>query len=198
MIANSSVEGWVDPAFSACLDAFRSNFGDDGELGAACAIYQNGRPLLDAWGGTAVAGSVEPWRTNTAVPVFSVTKGIAALCVLAQVDRGKIELDAPVARSWPEFAVHGKDRVTVREALGHRAGVPVITGQVTIDDLADPAAMSARLAQERPVFEPGSSHLYHAITIGWITTELLRRAAGQPLGEWFREHLADPLDLNIA
>lgn len=197
MIADASVEGWVDPDFRACFDAFRSNFGDGGELGAACSIYRNGKPVLDVWGGTAVPATAQPWQRGTAVPVFSVTKGVAVLCVLAQVDAGKIDLDAPLSRYWPEFGQNGKDQVTVRQALGHRAGVPVISGPVTIADLADPAAMSARLASEEPVFEPNSDHIYHAITIGWITTELLRRTTGQQVGAWLRDHVADPLELNI-
>lgn len=197
MNADMPVEGSVDPAFRACFDAFRSNFEKGGELGAACAIYRNGQPILDVWGGIALADIEQPWQRDTAVPVFSVTKGVAALCVLAQADQGKIDLDAPLARYWPEFGEHGKDRVTVREALAHRAGVPAFTGPVTIEELADPTAMSARLANEPPAFEPGSAHLYHAITVGWITTELVRRATGQQVGAWFRDHIANPMGLNI-
>ncbi len=197
MNLTDTIEGWVDPAFAPCLEAFRANFSEGGELGAACAIYVDGRLVLDAWGGVAERDTGQRWRRDTVVPFFSVTKGVAAICVLAQVSRGLLDLDRPVADYWPEFAAHGKGKVTVREALGHRAGIPVIEGAVTIGDLADPRAMSHRLAQERPLFEPGSSHIYHALTIGWITTELVRRAAGHQLGRWFRDELADPLDLNI-
>lgn len=193
----SSVHGWVDPAFSSCLDAFRENFAADAELGAACAIYRHGEPILDAWGGIAAAGQNTPWTEDTVVPVFSITKGVAALCVLSLVSDGRFGLNQPVARHWPSFGAHGKDRISIAGALGHRAGVPTITGPITLEDLAHPQEMSARLAAENPLFEPGTAHYYHAVTVGWITTELVRRATGQQVGEWFRKNLAEPLGLNI-
>ena len=193
----SSIEGQADPVFAGCLEAFEANFADNGELGAACAIYHEGRCVLDAWGGIASSETNTPWTRDTVAPVFSVTKGVAVVCVLALVERGLLDLNSPVARYWPEFAAFGKGVVTVREALAHRAGVPVLSGEVTIEDLSDPAAMAARLAQEEPVFEPGSQHGYHAVTIGWITSELVRRVTGSSIGAWFRANLAEPLELNI-
>ncbi len=198
MTMGYKVHGWADPAFSGCLDAFTDNFGRGGELGAACAIYRHGEPVLDAWGGIADRRTGTPWTRDTAVPVFSVTKGIAALCVLMLVERGLIDLDRPVADYWPEFAAKGKDRVTVREALAHRAGVPVIEGPVDRAQLVDPVGMAARLAAGTPLFAPGSAHAYHAITIGWITSELTRRVTGQSIGAWLRQHVAGPRSLNIA
>jgi CubicO group peptidase (beta-lactamase class C family) len=196
MSGEFDIQGSCDPRFVRCADAFRANFCDGGELGAACAVFFEGKPVVDLWGGRAATDG-EAWHRDTAAPVFSVTKGISALCILSQVSRGAIELDRPVAHYWPEFGVHGKDSVTVREALAHRAGVPLLGGEVTIDDLADPRTMAARLATEAPLFEPGSGHVYHALTIGWITSELMRRVTGQNVGAWFRDHLALPLDLNI-
>lgn len=189
---------WADPEFEPCLDAFRRNLSEGQELGAACAIYRDGRQVLDVCGGITSSASQEAWRPDTAVPVFSVTKGLSAICVLMQAEHGLIDLDRPVSAYWPEFGANGKDRVTVREALGHRAGVPMLSGPVTIADIADTQGMAARLASEPPVFKPGSAHGYHALTIGWITSELVRRVAGQSLGAWFRDHVAKPLDLNIA
>lgn len=196
-MSNDLVEGWCDPAFAPCLDAFRENVANGGELGAACAIYQHGRPVMDAWGGIAQSEGSTKWVRDTVVPFFSVTKGVAALCVLAQVSNGALALDAPVASYWPEFGVHGKDKVTIRDALAHRAGVPALEGACGLDELADTAAMAARLGAQAPLFEPGSAHLYHALTIGWITTELVRRATGLQLGRWLREQLCEPLDLNL-
>lgn len=198
MTNRTNFHGWADPTVSACFDAFRANFEEGGELGAACTIFQNGKPILDAWGGIADQTTGDIWRHNTAVPVFSVTKGIAALCVLIQVERGEIALDRHLTDYWPEFGVEGKDRVTVRDALGHRAGVPMITGPVSRTEFADPVHMAARLAAEKPVFEPGSAHAYHALTIGWITSELVRRTTGQTVGAWFRKNVAEPRLLNIA
>lgn len=197
-MADMNTNGWADPAFEKCFDAFQSNFSEAGELGAACVIYQNGRPVLDAWGGFADHVGGEAWRRDTAVPVFSVTKGVAAVCILMQADRGLIDLDKPVAYYWPEFGAEGKDRVTVRAALAHRAGVPLIDGPVSLDDFGNPGRMAARLAAATPIFEPGSMHGYHAVTVGWITSELMRRITGEPIGTWFRKHVADPRSLNIA
>ena len=196
MSGQFDLRGSCDPRFARVADAFRANFDEDGELGAACAVFVAGEPVVDLWAGSAASGG-EAWQRDTAVPVFSVTKGVAALCILSEVSRGAIELDRPVAYYGPEFGVHGKDSVSVREALAHRAGVPLLSGAITIDDLADPQTMAARLAAETPLFEPGSMHAYHAFTIGWITSELMRRVTGQSVGTWFRDHLALPLHLNI-
>lgn len=197
MTESIDIQGTVDPQYAACRDAFRENFREGGELGAACAVYRNGELVVDLWGGSADAASGASWERDTAVPVFSVTKGIAALCILSRVSAGVIDLDLPLADYWPEFAAHDKGNVSVRRALAHQAGVPLLSGAITLEDLADTAAMAARLANEAPLFEPGSTHAYHAITIGWITSELMRRVTGQTMGSWFRSTLAEPLDLNI-
>lgn len=197
MTGQQDIQGIVAPEFAACRDAFRENFRAGGENGAACAVYVDGELVVDLWGGWADADRQTPWQYDTAAPVFSVTKGVAALCVLSQVSAVAIDLDLPLAHYWPEFAAHGKDRVSVRHALAHRAGVPLLSGAVTIEELADTAAMSARLAEEPPLFEPGSAHAYHAITVGWITSELMRRVTGKTVGHWFRDNLAEPLGLNI-
>lgn len=197
MTNSAKIEGIVDPQFTACREAFEANFREGGERGAACTIYRDGKPVLDLWGGSADATAQTLWYRNTAVPVFSVTKGISALCILSETSNGRIDLDLPVAHYWPEFAAHGKGCVSVRKALAHQAGVPLLTGPVTIEDLADTAAMAARLAAEAPLFEPGAAHAYHAITVGWITSELMRRVTGQTIGGWFRVNVAEPLELNI-
>lgn len=197
MTTRGQIQGTSDPEFAACRDAFEANFREGGERGAACTIYRDGKPVLDLWGGSADATDQTPWYRNTAVPVFSVTKGISALCILSQVSNGKIDLDLPLAHYWPEFAAHGKGDISVRKALAHQAGVPLISGPVAIENLTDTAAMAARLAAETPLFEPGTAHAYHAITVGWITSELMRRVTGQTVGEWFRTNVAGPLDLNI-
>ncbi|WP_084250008.1 serine hydrolase domain-containing protein [Sphingomonas mali] len=197
MQPRSIAEGLVAPGFEPCFDAFQAVLAEGGELGAACAVYWNGQAVVDLWGGTADPRSARRWERDTMVPVFSVTKGIAALCILQLVAQGRLELDQPVAAYWPEFGAHGKDRVTVREALAHRAGVPVLSGAMTIGQLRDLPGMAARLAAEAPLFEPGSAYFYHAITVGWITTELVRQTTGRSLGQWLRDEIAQPLGLNI-
>lgn len=197
MQADPHVAGFVAPGFEPCLDAFRARLADGHELGAACAVHWKGATVVDLWGGVADSTSASLWERDTLVPVFSATKGVAALCILLLVAQGRLSLDQPVAAYWPEFAAHGKDRVTVREALAHRAGVPVIRGPLTIQDLQDLPGMAARLAAEAPLFEPGSAYFYHAFTVGWISSELVRRTTGRSLGQWFRDELARPLELNI-
>ncbi|MET0238518.1 MAG: serine hydrolase domain-containing protein, partial [Sphingobium sp.] len=120
-----------------------------------------------------------------------------AVCVLELAARGLIALDAPIAHYWPEFAQYGKGDVTVAQALGHRAGVPFIDGKIDFAELGDVTEMAARLAAQEPIFEPGKYHIYHAVTIGWITSELVHRVTGKTLGSWFAEQIAAPLDLSM-
>lgn len=193
----NKVQGRYTEGFQSVVDAFSANLAEGEEFGAACAIYQRGKLVVDIWGGVSDTASAEPWLSNTIVPVHSVTKGVAAVCVLHLVDQGLLELDAPVATYWPEFAAHGKQAVTVRDLLGHRAGVPFVDGELTIADIQNPQLMAARLAAQRPAFEPGSSHTYHALTIGWLTSELVRRVTGESIGVWLAQHIAKPLSLDM-
>ena len=185
------------PGLLPCADAFRKNFREDGELGAACTIYRRGELVLDMWGGVARRSEKKAWSCDSIVPVFSVTKGVSAVCILHLVQSGLLELDRQIADYWPEFAAHGKGRVTVREGLAHRAGVPVVDGDISIEDIQDTRGFASRLASQPPIFEPGTSHQYHAITIGWLTSELVWRATGRSIGAYFQESIAKPLDLNI-
>ncbi|AEG50230.1 beta-lactamase [Sphingobium chlorophenolicum L-1] len=194
MMTKAAIEGTVAPGFETCHDAFEANLAR-GEIGAGCAITVGGRLVVDIWGGFADRDRERPWRRDTIVPVFSVSKGVAAVCVLALVARGLIDLNTPVAHYWPEFAQHGKGNVTVAQALGHRAGVPFIDGKIDFAELGDAAQMADRLAAQEPIFEPGKHHIYHPVTIGWITSELVRRVTGRTLGRWFAEQVAAPLDL---
>ena len=193
----SGVEGYVAPGFEPCAKTFRENFGDDGELGAACAVYRRGELVLDMWGGVAHRRENKAWSRNTIVPVFSVTKGVGAICILKLVQEGLLDLDRPIADYWPEFAKHGKDRVTVREGLAHRAAVPVIDGPISIEDIQETRGIASRLASQKPIFEPGAAHQYHAITVGWLTSELVWRVTGRSIGVYFREALAEQLDLRL-
>ena len=191
------VMGFVAPGFEPCADVFRSNFREEGELGAACAIYRRGELVFDMWGGVASRSENKNWSRDAIVPVFSVTKGVGAICILHLVHAGLLELDRPIADYWPEFAAHGKDRVTVRDGLAHRAGVPVIDGTVSIADIQDTRGFAARMANQQPIFEPGTSHQYHAITVGWLTSELVWRVTGRSIGVYFREAIAEQRNLDL-
>ena len=149
------------------------------------------------WGGVARRAENKTWSCDSIVPVFSVTKGVAAICILHLVQAGLLELDRPIADYWPEFSGHGKGCVTVREGLAHRAGVPVIDGHVSIADIQDTRGFASRLANQQPIFKPGTTHQYHAITIGWLTSELVWRVTGRSIGHYFRGAIAEKLDLNL-
>lgn len=191
-----TIGGSVQPGFERCRDAFAAGL-QRGEIGAACAIRVGGVAVVDLWGGIADPATGRPWQEDTIVPVFSVTKGVAAICVLHLVAQGLIDLDRPVAHYWPDFAAGGKDGVTVRQALAHRAGVPYVDDALTLADLGDVPGMAARLAAQSPMFAPGSAHLYHAVSIGWITSELVRQTTGLTLGAWLAAEIAGPLGLSL-
>jgi CubicO group peptidase (beta-lactamase class C family) len=190
------VAGRFAPGYEPLVDAFADSIARGLEAGAACAVYKDGKLVLDVWGGVSDRQTGAPWREDTLVTVYSVTKGIAALAVLHLVDQGLLLLDEPVATYWPEFAQHGKQNVTVRDLLAHRAGLPFIEGDVQLDELASPRHMAARMASQAPYFEPGTTHMYHGLTMGWLSSELVRRVTGQSMGPWVAD-LARRLEIEL-
>jgi CubicO group peptidase (beta-lactamase class C family) len=187
----------VAAGFEPVRKAFERNFSEFGEQGAATAVYVQGRKVVDLWGGIADHATGRPWAEDTLSLVWSTTKGPAAMCVLLLAQREKIDLDAPVARYWPEFAQNGKERITVRMVLSHQAGLPCLDKQLTADDLLDGSGVVKALEQQAPVWEPGTNHGYHAITIGYLVGELVKRVAGRTLGRFFAEEIAAPLGLEL-
>jgi CubicO group peptidase (beta-lactamase class C family) len=193
------IRGDVDEGYGPVADAFRRNFTERGEIGAACAVYRDGRLVVDLWGGYRDGHRRWPWERDTMVPVASTTKGVASLAMALAHSRGLLDHDAPVARYWPEFAANGKAEVTVRQLLSHQAGLAVIDRPLDLPILADLDALAAVLAEQRPAWEPGTRHGYHAISLGWYEGELLRRVdpAGRSLGRFFAEEIAKPLGLEF-
>jgi CubicO group peptidase (beta-lactamase class C family) len=193
------IGGDVDEGYGAVADAFRRNLAGGTEVGAAVAVYRDGRKVVDLWGGYRNGNTRAPWERDTIVTVFSTTKGVAALTVAVAASRGLIDYDAKVADYWPEFAQAGKGAITVRQLLGHQAGLPVIKPPLTLADVADPEKLSKRIAAQAPLWPPGTRHGYHAITLGWYESELIRHAdpQGRTLGRYFAEEIAAPLDLDF-
>jgi CubicO group peptidase (beta-lactamase class C family) len=193
------IGGDVDDGYGAVADAFRRNLRSGQEAGAAVAVYRDGRKVVDLWGGVRNGITGAPWEQDTLVTVFSATKGVACLAVAVAVSRGLISYDAKVVDYWPEFAQAGKDAITVRQLLGHQAGLVVIKPPLTFSDLRDPAKMSAKLAAQAPMWPPGTRHGYHALTLGWYVSELVRQtdAQGRTVGRFFRDEIAGPLDLDF-
>jgi CubicO group peptidase (beta-lactamase class C family) len=187
------IEGTSAPGFERVRDAFAGNFADHDELGASVAISVGGRLVVDLWGGWADEARTRPWQADTLVNVFSVGKGIVAVCMLMLVDRGLVDLDAPVARYWPEFAAGGKEGVTVRCLLSHQAGLPAVREKLPPRAMYDWELMARALAAQVPWWTPGTKHGYHVNTFGFLAGEILRRTTGKSVGAFLREELTGPL-----
>jgi CubicO group peptidase (beta-lactamase class C family) len=189
------IGGDVADGFGGVADAFRSNFRDRRELGAAVAVYRDGEKVVDLWGGHLDKRRVRRWEADTLVPVFSSTKGMSAAAMAVAHSRGLFGLDEPVAAYWPEFAQHGKDRVTVRQLFAHEAGLAVIDQPLDLETIADPDLVDAVLAAQEPNWTPGTTHGYHAQTLGWYESALLRRVdpGGRSVGTFFADEVASPL-----
>jgi CubicO group peptidase (beta-lactamase class C family) len=192
-----AIEGTCDTRFQGVQEAFAQNFSDYAEVGAAVAVMVDGRMVVDLWGGHADAARTWPWQQDTIANVFSTTKGITAICALQLVDQGLLDLDAPVARYWPEFAEAGKEELPVRYLFSHRAGLPAIRQELPSGAMYDWEAMTTVLAAEEPWWEPGSKHGYHAVTFGHLLGELVRRISGKSLGRYLKDELAAPLGLDF-
>jgi CubicO group peptidase (beta-lactamase class C family) len=195
-----TVSGTCDPRFAEVRDEFERNLAERGEVGASVHIVVDGEPVVDLWGGTAAlpgGGEGTPWEADTAVVVYSSTKGATALSAHLLIDRGLLDLDAPVGDYWPEFATNGKESVTVRMMLNHSAGVPALRERLPDRACGDWDLMCERLAAEEPWWEPGTRNGYHMLTFGWTVGELVRRVSGRSLGTFFAEEVAGPLDADF-
>lgn len=194
------VNGTVAEGFEPVREAFARNFDTLGDRGAAVAVYRDGRKVVDLWAGTRdVDGTADsaPWEQDTAQIVRSATKGVAAAVLLMLAERGELDLDAPVGQYWPEFKARGKERTLVRHVLAHRAGVPVLDRPLTLAEAADRDVAAAAVAAQRPAWEPGTDHGYHAQTYSWLTGELVRQVTGRSIGAWIAEEIASPLGLDL-
>lgn len=197
MPPSPTIEGVCEPRFAAVREAFAENFAARGEIGAGVAVMLDGRPVVDLWGGFADAERGRAWQRDTLVNVFSVGKGLTALCALLLVDRGRLDLDAPVCHCWPEFAAGGKERVTLRQLLSHQAGLPAVEPRLAEDALLHWDVMTAALAAQAPWWEPGTRHGYHVNTFGFLVGEVVRRVDGRSLGTLLRQEIAAPLGADV-
>jgi CubicO group peptidase (beta-lactamase class C family) len=186
------LSGHCDDRLSGVREAFAGNFAERGEVGGAVCVIIDGELAVDLVGGWSDAARTRPWRQDTLVDIYSAGKGVLAMLALVLVDDGALDLDAPVADLWPEFAVGGKAHATVRHALSHQAGVPAIREPLTNDDLWQWDRMTAALAGTEAWFEPGSRVVYHTNTYGHLVGEIVRRAGGRDPAQALRR-LAEPL-----
>jgi len=195
-VTGAAVAGRCAPGFERVRHTFEQSFAR-GELGAGLCVYLDGDPVIDLWGGHADAARSRPWASDTLVSVASTTKGFAAACLARLADAGRLDLDAPAARYWPEFAQAGKQAIPVRWLLCHRAGLPAIRTPLAPEALYDWDRMTGELAAEAPFWEPGTQHGYHALSFGFLVGEVLRRIDGRSLGRYLREEIALPLGLDF-
>ncbi len=193
------VHGHVAPGFEGVRRAFEHNFSARRELGAAVAVHHRGQLVVDLWGGHLDKSRKTPWERDTVTTVFSTTKGVSALAMALAHSRGYFEWDDPVARHWPEFAQAGKAEITLRQLLAHQAGLSAVDTPLDPALLGDPDRLAEVLAAQRPSWEPGTRHGYHAITLGFYQSELIRRTdpAGRSLSRFFREEIAEPLEVDF-
>ncbi|MFD8719317.1 CubicO group peptidase (beta-lactamase class C family) [Streptomyces sp. Ag109_O5-1] len=191
------VHGVCEPRFAAVREAFEENFRDREELGAAVAVTVGGETVVDLWGGWADPAHTRPWERDTVVNVWSTTKGPVALCAHILADRGLLDLDAPVADYWPEFAAAGKERVLVRHLLSHRAGLAGLREPHSFQDLYDWELTTARLAATEPWWEPGTQSGYHALTYGFLVGEVVRRVSGLLPGAFLEREVTGPLGIDF-
>ncbi|MFR9751602.1 serine hydrolase domain-containing protein [Nocardia sp. 004] len=189
----SEVAGVCDDRFSGVRALLAENLNSGAELGASIAVTVGGVPVVDIWGGWADTEHAKPWERDTITNVWSTTKTVTALAALMLVDRGLLEIDAPVCRYWPEFAAAGKEGVEVRHLLSHTSGVAGWEQPMTMEDMYDWSASTARLAGQAPWWAPGTASGYHPLNFGHLIGELVRRVDGRTLGRFVAEEIAQPL-----
>lgn len=187
------VQGTVDDRFVAMRDVLQRNLDSGADLGASVAVVLDGEMVVDLWGGWADHERTAAWQSDTITNVWSSTKTMMALCALVLADRGELDLFAPVARYWPEFAAHGKADIEVRHLLSHTSGVSGWAQPVTVDDIYDWEKSTSMLAAQEPWWEPGTASGYHALNQGHLVGEVVRRITGLKLGEFFAQEIAGPL-----
>ena len=191
------IQGYFDLRFEAVKETFSDLFEQTQQRGAAVCVKVGGETVVDLWAGVADNAGEQPWQEDTLVNLFSCTKTFTAVAALQLVAEGKLQLDDPVARVWPEFAANGKQAITLRQLLCHQAGLPAIRQPLPPEALNDRDMMTAALAADSPWWTPGDGHGYAAITYGWLLGELIRRADGREPGEAIVARTARPLGLDF-
>ena len=191
------ISGYCEDNFIEARDIFEKSISSGFELGGSIAVEVQGKKVIDLWGGHLDHSQSKSWEENTLVNVFSTTKGIAAICLLQLIEKGLLDIEKPVCEYWPEFSVNGKENIPVKYLFCHKAGLcgvrePLESGAFSNWDL-----ITSELAKQEPLWEPGTAHGYHAITYGHLVGELLRRIDGRTIGQYFKEEIAEPLNLDF-
>ncbi|MEY4338252.1 MAG: hypothetical protein RLZ14_102 [Actinomycetota bacterium] len=193
----ADIHGSLDSRFARMGEVLSANIDSGADVGASVAVMHEGELVVDIWGGWVDEAHTAPWQADTLTNVWSSTKTQMALCALILADRGQLDLDAPVASYWPEFAANGKDGVLVKHLLSHTSGVSGWDQPVVVDDIYDWEASTAKLAAQAPWWTPGQGSGYHALNQGHLVGEVIRRVSGKKLGEFFRDEVAGPLGVDF-
>ena len=190
--------GYCDPRFEQVADVLRHSLESKFEVGASFAVEIESEMVMDLWGGHKDAERTMPWQQDTIVNVFSVTKGVTAICAAKLIEQGRLDLHQKVSHYWPEYGCNGKENTTVLDFLCHRAAMFGFRDQVPLDDWTNWGQFTGMLAAQAPFAEPNSIQAYHALTFGWLVGELIRRVDGRTVGVYFKEEIANPLGLDFA
>jgi CubicO group peptidase (beta-lactamase class C family) len=193
----TEVNGTCDERFNAVRDVLAANLENGQDVGASAAVVVDGELVVDIWGGVIDQETNAPWERDTIINVWSTTKTMTALCALILADRGELDLNAPVARYWPEFAAAGKENVLVRHLMAHTAGLSGWQEPITVEDLYDWEKVTSLLAAQAPWWEPGTQSGYHAVTQGYLVGEVVRRVSGESLGTFFAKEVAGPVNADF-
>ena len=191
------IKGYCDPKFQKVYDAFSNAITSDFETGAALAIEHQGKVITNLWGGYQDFNKTKEWEEDTLVNVFSVTKGVTATCISRLIDQGKLDPNKSVGDYWPEYSCNGKEDTNVSDLLCHRAAMFGFKDGIPLGSFQDWDKFTQSLQMQAPYRKPGISQGYHALTFGWLVGELIRRVDGRTVGAYFKEEIADPLDIDF-
>ena len=199
MTKSVAISGFAKPGFEAVRKAFIENFERRHELGAACCIYHQGEKVVDLWGGIRNETTGEPWEKDTMVIAFSTTKGLAGLAMALAHSQGLFDYNERISKYWPEFAQQDKDEITIRQLLAHQAGLFAFDELSDKSNIADLDRLAVVLARQKPAHKPGTQQVYHALTLGYYESELLRRVdpKHRSIGQYFQDEIATPLGLDF-
>ena len=193
----NTIQGTIDPRFEKVRDAFAANFAAGLEHGAAVAIMLDGKLVVDLWAGHADQAKTKPWQRDTIANVWSSTKGVVAAAIAMAVEQGKLHYDQPIASVWPEFAVSGKEQITLNQTMSHTSGLNGLNVPISEDELIAWTPYVNALADMTPNWQPGTDCAYHALSYGHLAAEPLRRVTGKSIGQYVREEIAEPLGVEF-
>ena len=191
------IQGRYDEKFESIVDCYKKQFELGLDIGSSLALTYEGEIVIDIWAGTRDKAQSLPWEENTIVNVFSSTKNATSLAAYVLADQGKLDFSTPVAEYWPEFAQNGKENILVSHIMSHSSGLPGWDEPVAGHDLYDPDKVAALFETQEPWWEPGSAVGYHAISVGNLMGEIIKRISGKTVGNFFREEIAEPLNIDF-